>query len=62
MEKKDIKTLSNGELNIYKIELSNRYETVKKDIKKLCDEMDFLDAEYNKVNNEINNRSKNIFR
>ncbi len=62
MEKKDIKTLTNGELNIYKVELTNKYEVLKKDIKKLCDEMDSLDNEYNKVVEEMNKRSKNIFK
>jgi len=62
MGKKDIKTLTNGELNIYKVELTNKYEVLKKDIKKLCDEMDSLDNEYNKVVEEMNKRSKNIFK
>lgn len=62
MGKKEIKTLTNGELNIYKVELTNKYEVLKKDIKKLCDEMDSLDNEYNKVVEEMNKRSKNIFK
>lgn len=52
MVPKDCKTLSNNELKLYKLSLENEYEAVKAKIAALEEELDKLDLEYNKAENE----------
>lgn len=58
METKNIKELSNAELNIYKMELSNEFEAIKSKINLLCNELQKVESTYKKVENEEKIRSK----
>jgi hypothetical protein len=49
---KDCKMLSNNELKLYKLALENEYEAVKAKINALEEELDKLDIEYRKAENE----------
>ena len=49
---KDCKILSNNELKLYKLALENEYEAIKAKINALEDELDRLDREYAKAENE----------
>ena len=49
---KDCKTMSNNELKLYKLALENEYEAIKAKINALEDELDKLDREYAKAENE----------
>ena len=53
---KDIKQLSNQELNLYQINLRDEFDSTKVKIENLCKYLETLDREYNKVNVEKNNR------
>lgn len=52
MIQRDCKSMSNNELKLYKLSLENEYEAVKAKIVKLEEELDNLDREYEKVENE----------
>lgn len=52
MVQKNCKNLSNNELKLYKLSLENEYEAVKAKIAKLEEELDKLDREYEKAENE----------
>ncbi len=52
MIQRDCKSMSNNELKLYKLSLENEYEAVKAKIVKLEEELDKLDREYEKVENE----------
>ena len=52
MVSKDCKILTNNELKLYKLSLENEYEAVKAKIAALEEELDKLDIEYVKVENE----------
>lgn len=52
MVEKDVKLMSNNELKLYKLSLENEYEATKAKIAKLEKELDILDIEYVKVENE----------
>lgn len=52
MVPKDCKTLSNNELKLYKLALENEYEAIKAKIASLEEQLDTLDREYVKVENE----------
>ena len=52
MVQKDCKNLSNNELKLYKLSLENEYEAIKAKIAKLEEELDKLDREYEKAENE----------
>ena len=52
MVPKDCKNMSNNELKLYKLSLENEYEAVKAKIVKLEEELDKLDREYEKAENE----------
>lgn len=52
MVPKDYKTMTNNELKLYKLSLENEYEATKAKIVALEKELDVLDAEYVKVENE----------
>lgn len=62
MEFKNIKELSNGELDLYKLELYNQYEALKTKINKMCDELDKISSEYDKAKKEIRIRQSKIYR
>ena len=49
---KDCKILSNSELKLYKLTLENEYEAIKAKINALEDELDRIDREYAKAENE----------
>lgn len=61
MDFKDVKQLTNTEISLYKKELENEYETIKTKINKLCDELEQLDKEYVKVENEVGVRKNRLF-
>ncbi len=52
MVPKDCKTLSNNELKLYKLALENEYEAIKAKIASLEEQLDTLDREYAKAENE----------
>lgn len=56
MVPKNCKELSNSELKLYKLSLENEYEAVKAKIASLEKELDMLDREYVKVENEEKER------
>lgn len=61
MEKKNIKELSNSELNIYKKELTNEFEVIKSKIDSLIKTLKDTENEYLKVETELKIRSNNIY-
>ncbi len=52
MVPRDVKEMSNNELKVYKLTLQNEYEAVKAKIACLEEQLDQLDREYIKVENE----------
>jgi hypothetical protein len=52
MVPKDCKNMSNNELKLYKLALENEYEAIKSKISALEEQLDELDREYNKAENE----------
>ena len=52
MVPKDCKNMSNNELKLYKLSLENEYEAVKAKIANLEQQLDDLDREYAKAENE----------
>ncbi len=56
MVKKNIKDLSNSEIRAYQETLKNEYEATKNKIQSLIDELDAMDIEYNKTEEELNKR------
>ena len=52
MVKRDCKTMTNNELKLYKLSLENEYEAIKSKIASLEKELDSLDREYIKAENE----------
>lgn len=52
MVAKDCKNLSNNELRLHKMNLTNEYEAIKAKIASLEEELDKIDQEYVKVLNE----------
>lgn len=61
MKPKKIDELSNNELIIYKKELSDEFEATKGKIDRLCEELQKIEKEYNKVDNELKIRGKNLY-
>lgn len=56
MVKRNIKDMSNSEIRAYQETLRNEYEVTKHKIKELIDELDSMDIEYNKTEEELNKR------
>ncbi len=56
MDKRNIKEMSNSEIRMYQETLRNEYEVTKKKIQNLIDELDAMDVEYNKTEEELNKR------
>lgn len=52
MVPKDCKKMTNNELKLYKLSLENEYEAVKAKIANLEEQLDTLDREYVKAENE----------
>lgn len=52
MVAKNCKNMSNNELKLYKLSLENEYESVKAKIAALEEQLDELDKEYVKAENE----------
>ena len=52
MVPKDCKNMTNNEIKLYKMSLENEYEAVKAQIAKLEKQLDDLDIEYIKAENE----------
>ena len=50
---KDIKQMSNNELTDYKALLEKNFEDIKKQITNLCKELEKIEENYNKANEEI---------
>ena len=61
MTNKNLKELSNTELNLYKKDLENEYEAIKNKITKLCDELSNVERKYNSVETELKIRKNNIY-
>lgn len=61
MTQQNVKDLSNSELIVYKKELSDEFEATKSKIDRLCEELAKIEKEYNKVDNELKIRGKNIY-
>ena len=59
MEKKDYKDLSNADIRLSMETLKNEYEAKKAKVVALCEEMESLEAEYKKAEQELKIR-KNI--
>ena len=49
---KDCKNMSNNEIKLYKLALENEYEAIKSKIASLEEQLDELDREYIKAENE----------
>ena len=58
MEKRDVKSLTNSELRLYRKTLEDKYEVVKTEINKCYELLDEMDVEYNRVEQELQNRTK----
>lgn len=56
MEFENYKEMSNAEIKVYQETLKNEYEFVKHQISLLCDKLDEMDNEWNKVEAELNRR------
>lgn len=61
MEFKDVKKLSNSEIAVYKETLKNEFDVLKHKIKDLCDDIQKIDNEYQKAENELTIRQGNIY-
>ena len=61
MEVKDAKKVSNSEIAIYREALKNGFDVLKYKIKELCDEIQEIDHEYPKANNELTIRQRNTY-
>ena len=61
MKTKKIDELSNNELIIYKKELSDEFGAIQGKIDRLCDELEKIEKEYNKVDNELKIRGKKLY-
>lgn len=59
MEKKDFKNMSNSEVRIAMETLKNEYEAKKATLITICDEMELLENEYKRAEEELRIR-KNI--
>ena len=58
MVKQKIKEMTNSEIRAYQETLRNEYEATKRKIQTLIEELDFMDVEYNKTEEELNKRKK----
>lgn len=61
MKDKNIKELSNSELNVYKKELENEYESIKNKISGLCEELKKVEKKYNSIEIEFKIRKNNLY-
>ena len=61
MEFKNCKEMTNAELRLYQKALEDEYEVIKAEISDRFKKLDEMDVEYQKVENELNNR-RNIKR
>ena len=60
MKKRDCGIMSNSELKLYIESLRNIFESRKNELKRICEEMESVEREYLKANQELEIR-KNIF-
>lgn len=58
MVKQKIKEMTNSEIRAYQETLRNEYEATKRKIQTLIEELDSMDVEYNKTEEELNKRKK----
>ena len=58
---KNVKELSNSELNVYKSELTNEFEALKAKIDRLCEQLQSVEREYNKADLELKIRGNNLY-
>lgn len=56
MEFENYKEMSNAEIKVYQETLKNEYEAVKHQISLLCNKLDEMDVEWNKVEAELSRR------
>ncbi len=61
MKDKNVKELSNSELNVYKKDLENEYESIKNEINNLCDELRKVEKKYYSVELEFKIRKNSIY-
>lgn len=61
IEKKDYSLMTNNEIQLWIMNLKNLFESKKNEIKKACDELEMIDSEYNKAQNELNIRGNSIY-
>lgn len=61
MKDKNVKELSNSELNIYKKDLENEYEAIKNEISRLCEELKKVEKKYYSVELEFKIRKNSIY-
>ena len=61
MKDKNVKELSNSELNVYKKDLENEYESIKNEINSLCDELRKVEKKYYSVELEFKIRKNSIY-
>lgn len=60
MEIKDYKTMSNSELRMEMESLTNMFEGKKLKLRAICEEMDEIEKEYNKVKQELDVRKNTL--
>lgn len=56
MEFENYKEMSNAEIKVYQETLKNEYEAIKHQISLLCNKLDEMDVEWNKVEAELSRR------
>ena len=56
MEFENYKEMSNTEIKVYQETLKNEYEAIKHQISLLCNKLDEMDVEWNKVEAELSRR------
>ena len=61
MEFKNVKDLSNAEIKLYQESLKNMFDVLKNEIKEKCDDLEKIDVEYSKTEQELKIRQGNIY-
>lgn len=57
----DAKNMTNAELQLQLKTLENKYEALKNKIIQMCAELEEIDSEYIKINDEIKQRQNGIY-
>lgn len=61
MEKQDYSLMTNNEIKLKIMALEDLFEKKKADIKKMCEELEDIDLEYNRAQNEIKLRRNSLY-